>query len=421
MSPKLIAGRYRLDSMIGRGSVGEVWQAQDILLQRTVAVKLVDLDANDDSTVPERFRREGVAIAGLNHPNIVKVYDTGTDGSTAFLVMDLLSGPNLSTLVREAGPLDYTSGLQILSAVASGLQVAHDSGITHRDVKPANIVLTAPKQPDGVLPDLIDEPAKGIPILVDFGIARIMNETETQLTGVATAIGTAAYMSPEQAMNKAIGSESDIYSLGCVAYFLFAGRPPFAGDSSVAVAHAQVYDEPLPLTDLRPDAPLALDALLSRMLSKKASERPTAAQASQEMAAIAADPSITPHYKATETIPAISSRRAALAPKILIAVVIAMLLILLAFSWLRPGTSPEPIPTVTLTQTQTQTATQTQTPAPNDNQREPGNAPAQPNYPPAPAETSAAEPTQIDTPENGRPGETTSTATNVSTESGAPR
>lgn len=157
------------------------------------------------------------------------------------------------------------------------------------------------------------------------------------------------------------------------------------------------------------------------MLSKKANERPSAAQASQEMAAIAADPSITPRYKATETIPATNSRRAALAPKILIAVIIAMLLILLALGWLRPGTNPEPVPTVTLTQTQTQTATQNQTQAPTNDQLEPEIVPAQPHYPPAPAETSAAEPTQSNTPENGRSDETTSTATNVSTESGAPR
>lgn len=405
--------------MIGRGSVGEVWQAQDILLQRTVAVKLVDLEANDDSTVPERFRREGVAIAGLNHPNIVKVYDTGTDGSTAFLVMDLLSGPNLATLVREVGPLDYTSGLQILSAVASGLQVAHDSGITHRDVKPANIVLDAPRRPDGSQPDLLDDPGKGRPILVDFGIARIMSETEAQLTGAATAIGTAAYMSPEQAMNKAIGSASDIYSLGCVAYFLFAGRPPFAGDSSVAVAHAQVYDDPLPLIDLRPDAPLALDALLSRMLSKKANERPSAAQTSKEMAAIAADPTVAPHYKATETMPATDEKRSELGSKIVIGVVIAVMLILLAYGWLRPRGDIEPAPTVTLTQTQTQTATQTQTEEPE--QVEPSVEPEQPHYPPAPAQTSAPEPAPSNTPENGRAAESAATATNVNNENGAPQ
>lgn len=356
MSQTLIAERYRLDAMIGKGSVGEVWQAQDILLQRTVAVKVVDLDTNTDETVPERFRREGIAIAGLDHPNIVKVYDTGTSNNKAYLVMDLLSGPNLATLVRESGPLDYGVGLRILAAVADALQSAHDMGITHRDIKPANIVMNAHRDVDGTVPDLYAHPERGRPIIVDFGIARVMNENEAQLTGTATAIGTAAYMSPEQAMNKKVESASDVYSLGCVAYFLFCGRPPFLGDSSVAVAHAQVYDEPLPLIDLRPDAPPALDALMPRMLDKRAGQRPSAAEVSEEMRRIAEDPNVAPVYKRTPKTHGEPSRLAKLTPKVLLIALIACLLGFLAYAWVRPGEVSVPGPTVTLTQTHTQTA-----------------------------------------------------------------
>ncbi len=410
MSQTLIAERYRLDAMIGKGSVGEVWQAQDILLQRTVAVKIVDLDTNTDETVPERFRREGVAIAGLDHPNIVKVYDTGTSDNKAYLVMDLLSGPNLATLVRENGPLDYGVGLRVLAAVADALQSAHDMGITHRDIKPANIVMNAQRDVDGTIPDLYAHPERGRPIIVDFGIARVMSETESQLTGTSTAIGTAAYMSPEQAMNKKVESPSDVYSLGCVAYFLFSGRPPFVGDSSVAVAHAQVYDEPLPLIDLRPDAPLALDALLPRMLDKRASQRPTAAEVSEEMRSIAEDPHVTPNYRRAPKAPAEPSKLAKYAPKALLIALIVCLLCLLGYAWARPGEVPVPGPTVTLTQTHTQTATASEhteqpaedyAPAPQHQQY-----PAQPQYTeqpaqpqpqdtqPAPQDTQAQTPTE---------------------------
>ncbi len=358
---QLIDERYRLDRQIGKGAVGSVWEAFDLLLQRRVAIKVVDLTTGSDPTISERFRREGIAIAGLDDQHVVKVYDTGSNEQHAYLVMDLLSGPNLAELVRGEGPVSYAVGIPLLAKVAAGLQAAHDIGIAHRDVKPANIVLDAPPAPDGTRPDLSARPERGRPVLVDFGIARLINQTGQELTGSATAIGTAAYMSPEQATGGEIGTASDIYSLACVSYFLFLGRPPFVGDSSVGVAHAQVYDQPVPLIELSPDAPPALDALLTRMLAKDPAMRPTAREVSDELLAIADDPTIKPGQSGV--LPAAPVQLSKTEQKntepmqrggrIAVWLVILALLALTAFAWLRPRDPqpPAPSPTVTMTHT----------------------------------------------------------------------
>lgn len=370
MEPELIAERYRLERQIGKGAVGEVWEAYDLLLQRTVAIKVVDLDANKDPAIAERFRREGIAVAGLDDPHIVKVYDTGVDANLAYLVMQLLNGPNLATLVRERGPVSYAVGIPLLAKVAAGLQAAHDINIAHRDVKPANIVLDAEPVADGTLPDLLDHPEFGHPTLVDFGIARLINATGAELTGSSTAIGTAAYMSPEQATGSSIGTASDVYSLGCVAYFLLLGRPPFTAETSVAVAHAQVYDEPVPLIELSPDAPPALDALITDMLAKDPADRPSAREVSKQMLAIAADPQMSPSKisRAGDSTPPEAAATATRVPmrragQIMIIVLIVLLSAGLVYVWARPRTVPAPSPTVTLTQTTVETSTAMSTPA----------------------------------------------------------
>ena len=365
--PTLIDQRYRLDRQIGKGAVGSVWEAFDLLLQRRVAIKVVDLTTGSDPTISERFRREGIAIAGLDDQHVVKVYDTGSNEQHAYLVMDLLSGPNLAELVRGEGPVSYAVGIPLLAKVASGLQAAHAIGITHRDVKPANIVLDAPPAPDGTRPDLSAHPELGRPVLVDFGIARLINQTGQELTGSATAIGTAAYMSPEQATGGEIGTASDIYSLACVSYFLFLSRPPFVGDSSIAVAHAQVYDQPVPLIELSPDAPVALDALLTRMLAKDPAVRPTAQEVSDELLAIADDPSIKPGQSgvlAPAPVQLSRSEQKHSEPmqrggRIAVWLVILALLALTAYAWLRPPKQPEPGPTPTVTMTHTAAAATT--------------------------------------------------------------
>lgn len=364
MASELLADRYELVSSVGKGATGEVWRATDTLLQRNVAVKVVDLEGTKDPAMAQRFRREGIAIAGLNNSAIVKVFDTGTTPTRGWLVMELLTGPNCNTLVRDHGPLDIKTGLPLLARVADGLQAAHDAGITHRDVKPANIVLDAPMAADGTLPDLMTNPENGRPVLVDFGIAQIVDEVGTQLTRPSTAIGTAAYMSPEQARGHVADPASDVYSLACVTYYLLLGRPPFTATSSLAVAHSQAFDTPPSFRELAPDCPEALDALLKRMLAKKPEDRPTAAEVANEMRSIVADPSMAPTVvpdpdmytgqgpAASETKKANKKRRATL---------IALLLVLVAlgglFLWRLLGPrNPAPTPsssaaTVTTTHT----------------------------------------------------------------------
>lgn len=294
MESELLAGRYQLVAQIGEGATGRVWRGFDTLLERAVAIKIVDLAGSTDPAMAERFRREGIAIAGLSDDAIVKVWDTGADDRRGWLVMELLSGPNTSKLIKERGPLSHEVAMPMLADVSDGLQAAHDAGITHRDVKPANIVLDAPAEADGTLPDLMAHPELGRPVLVDFGIARLVDEAGKQLTRPATAIGTAAYMSPEQARGMEVGPASDVYSLACVAYHLILGRPPFLADSSIAVAHAQAFDTPVPLGELSPDIPPALDTLITRMLAKDAAARPTAREVAHELRAIAANPKMSP-------------------------------------------------------------------------------------------------------------------------------
>lgn len=372
---QLLDNRYELRSQVGKGATGAVWNAYDTLLRRIVAIKLVELEGSRDPEMSERFRREGIAIAGINHPGIVRVYDAGTDATRGWLVMDLLNGPNLTQLVNAHGPLPHRVGVPLLAKVASALQAAHDAGITHRDVKPANIVLNHPRDVD-----LYAHPELGQPTLVDFGIARIVDEAGRQLTRPATAIGTAAYMSPEQARGQQVGSESDVYSLGCVAYYLLSSRPPFEAESSVAVAHAQAFDKPEPLIDRVEDIPPALDAFVARMLAKDPANRPSAREVADEFTAIVADPSRPADYmdQATISMPAHATvtdenalvdpyepvpppegrrpvSKSRIAMRIFIGVLFAVLVAALVWSWSRPYDAQ---PASTITMTHTTTATQ---------------------------------------------------------------
>lgn len=435
MESELLAGRYELVAPVGKGATGQVWQGFDTVLQRAVAIKLVDLESARDPAMAERFRREGVAIAGVSHGAIVKVFDAGTDRRRGWLVMELLSGPNINTLVKQQGPLSYEIGLPLLARVADGLQAAHDAGITHRDVKPANIVLDAPTDADGTRPDLLAHPERGRPVLVDFGIARIVDEAGAQLTRPATAIGTAAYMSPEQARGQTSGPASDVYSLGCVAYHVFLGRPPFMADSSLAVAHAQAFDRPVPLAELSPDAPPALDTLITRMLAKNPDDRPTAHEVATELRAISANPRMAPTVAldahetqamgtaatmlmngvATQAVPTVESvpqlvpsptgtgepypadedggedRRGGFrnAGRWLVALLIVGLVGALAYSWFAPEAPPSPSATVTMTMTAPRSST-----APPTTSRPPQTQSSQPPSSTEPPATSTPPPTQ---------------------------
>ena len=268
-----LARRYRLDERIGVGGVGTVWRAFDLNLHRDVAAKTLDVTAtHDDPEAVPRFRREAIAAAGLSHPNIVGVYDTGTDGDLAYLVMELLTGPSLRDLIRDEGFLHFDEGLRIAKSVGEGLAAAHAIGLIHRDIKPGNVMLH-----------------HDVPKIVDFGIARLEQEAGEALTRPATAIGTPAYIAPEQALGEPATPASDIYSFGCLLMALFTGRPPFRAEQPLALTHAHVSEAPPHLADLRPDTPPALDELVSRMLEKDPRVRPTAKDVVTELTRIAAN------------------------------------------------------------------------------------------------------------------------------------
>ena len=264
----LIAGRYRLASPLGAGSMGQVWRARDERLEREVAIKVVDLASASGPVTADQFRREVVATAALNHPAIVTIFDGGIDGHVAFLVMELLAGESVAQRLAR-GPLGVAEAMRAASEVARALEATHGVGVVHRDIKPGNVMLLA---------------GGGVKVL-DFGIARLNGETDA---GVRHVIGTAAYMSPEQAMGRHVGPPSDVYSLGCLIVTMLAGRPPFVGATAVDVAQQQASAIPPRLRQLRRDAPAALDHLVGLMLAKEPSDRPAAGPIARELAALAA-------------------------------------------------------------------------------------------------------------------------------------
>jgi len=270
-------GRYRLVERVGAGAIGQVWRAQDTTLEREVAIKTINLATSADPSTEARFRREAVATAGLNHPNVVQIYDSGVDGHSAYIVMEFLHGPNLQAVVTKQGPIGWQAALPMLAQVAAGLGAAHRFGVIHRDVKPANVVLTS-------------DDLRSTPKLVDFGIARLNDQQSTALTSTMTAIGSAAYMSPEQASGERVGSSSDMYSFGCLMVTVLTGQPPFPGESPVAVARAQVYDTPPLLRSRVPDAPVSLENLVAALLAKNPEDRPGADEVVAALNAIQGDP-----------------------------------------------------------------------------------------------------------------------------------
>ncbi|MBI4900703.1 MAG: serine/threonine protein kinase [Actinobacteria bacterium] len=267
----LVAGRYRPVERIGAGSMGEVWRARDERLHRDVALKLLDLSGAPDPTVAERFRREAIATAQLNHPNVVSVLDAGTDATRAYLVMTLLPGRTIADLVRADGPMPLARALGLIIQVTSALREAHRHGLVHRDIKPANVIV------DG------DQAT-----VVDFGIAQLSGLDAT-LTATHAVIGSAAYMSPEHATGLRAGPASDLYGVGCLLMTMLTGQPPFTGESAVAVASQQVSATPPALSE-RIRTPRALDRLVASLLSKDPAGRPDAASTLDQLRDIQAEP-----------------------------------------------------------------------------------------------------------------------------------
>ncbi len=269
----MLAGRYRLERVLGRGGMGTVYAAHDDVLGRDVAVKVLDL-TSADTTAMARFAFEARTLASLQHPHIVAVHDFGTDASSAWLVMPLLPGPDLQTLVNQRGPLPLDAVTRYGGQAATALAAAHTAGIVHRDVKPANLMLTA----DGSV------------VLLDLGIARLADATATggqgPLTSTGLILGSVPYLAPEVISGAPPGPPADVYALGGVLFALLTGRTPFPADGSAGLAQHLHAPPPSPAA-LRPDTPIDLQRLLLRMLDKDPSARPTAADAAATLGGLA--------------------------------------------------------------------------------------------------------------------------------------
>ncbi len=259
--PHLIGGRYELAGLLGRGGMAEVREGRDIRLGRTVAIKRLRTDLASDPTFQARFKREAQSAASLNHPTIVAVYDTGEeqlDGLTVpYIVMEHVEGQTLRDVLRSGADLLPERALEIVAGVLRALSYSHHAGIVHRDIKPANVMLT----PNGEVK------------VMDFGIARAIADTSATVTQTAAVIGTAQYLSPEQARGAQVDARSDLYSTGCLLYELLTERPPFVGDSPVSVAYQHVREEPQPPSSINPSLSSTVDAVVLRALAKSPDDR----------------------------------------------------------------------------------------------------------------------------------------------------
>jgi serine/threonine-protein kinase len=259
--PRLLGGRYELDGIVGRGGMAEVFRARDIRLDRIVAVKTLRDDLARDQTFQARFRREAQSAASLNHPSIVAVYDTGEDmvGPTPvpYIVMEYVDGRTLRDLLREDRRLLPERVMEISDGVLRALDYSHRNGIVHRDIKPGNVMLTR----------------TGDVKVMDFGIARAVSDAQATMTQTAQVIGTAQYLSPEQARGERVDARSDLYSAGCLLYELLTGRPPFTGDSPVAIAYQHVRENPIPPSRVDPEIPAWADAIVLKAMAKDPADR----------------------------------------------------------------------------------------------------------------------------------------------------
>ncbi|WP_125129853.1 serine/threonine protein kinase [Microbacterium sp. 10M-3C3] len=251
-------GRYELDSRIAIGGMGEVWEATDHVIGRTVAIKILKDEYMGDPGFLERFRAEARHAALVNHEGIASVFDYGEENGSAFLVMELVPGEALSTIIERDGTLSTDKTLDIVAQTAAALQAAHAAGLVHRDIKPGNLLIT----PDGRVK------------ITDFGIARIADQVP--LTATGQVMGTVQYLSPEQASGHPASPATDIYSLGIVAYECLAGKRPFTGESQVAIAMAQINEQPPPLPATVPEP---VQRFVMAMIAKKPEDRPASAAA----------------------------------------------------------------------------------------------------------------------------------------------
>jgi serine/threonine protein kinase len=254
-------GRYRLTHRLGRGGMAEVFAAEDVRLGRTVAVKLLRSDLAEDPVSKARFTREAQSVAGLNHHAVVAVYDSGEDavGSRVvpYIVMEIVEGHTIRDLLINAEAPGPEQALIIVSGVLEALAYSHQHGIVHRDIKPANVIITE----------------TGAVKVMDFGIARALHGAQSTMTQTGMVMGTPQYLSPEQALGKAVDHRSDLYATGCLLYELLALRPPFTGETPLSVVYQHVQDIPVPPSEVSDAAPPELDGLVMRSLAKEPDDR----------------------------------------------------------------------------------------------------------------------------------------------------
>ncbi|GAC57713.1 serine/threonine protein kinase PknB [Gordonia hirsuta DSM 44140 = NBRC 16056] len=258
---ELLADRYELGEVLGFGGMSEVQFARDLLLHRDVAIKILRPDLARDPMFYLRFRREAQNAAKLNHPTIVQVFDTGEadtdEGPLPFIVMEYVDGETLRDVLRANGPIAPRQAMAWMADVAAAMDFSHRAGIVHRDMKPANV--------------MIDH--TGAVKVMDFGIARAMDDTSATMTQTSAVMGTAQYLSPEQARGIKVDPRSDIYSMGCVLFELITGEPPFTGDSPIAVAHQHVHEDPRRPSQVNPDISPELDSVVMKAMSKNPANR----------------------------------------------------------------------------------------------------------------------------------------------------
>jgi serine/threonine protein kinase/beta-lactam-binding protein with PASTA domain len=258
---RLLSGRYQLGEVLGYGGMAEVYKARDVRLDRDVAIKLLRSDLARDPSFQARFRREAQSAAALTHPMIVSVYDTGADEKhdppLPYIVMEYVDGRTLRDVLHLDGRLTQHRALEIMIDVSAALDYSHRAGIVHRDIKPGNVMITR----DGSVK------------VMDFGIARAIAQSTATVTQTAAVMGTAQYLSPEQARGEKVDARSDLYSAGVVLYELLTGQPPFQGDSPVAVAYQHVREDPIPPSDRESDLSADADAVVMKMLAKNPANR----------------------------------------------------------------------------------------------------------------------------------------------------
>ena len=262
---RLLAGRYQVGALLGRGGMADVYAGVDARLGRKVAIKLLRPDLATDPVFRSRFRREAQDAAKMSHPSIVRIFDAGEETVTAaagftvqqpFIIMELVDGRTLANLIA-AGPLDPHQSVGIMDQVLTALEYSHRAGLVHRDVKPGNIMITSTGQVK----------------VMDFGIARAISDSSATIAQTSAILGTAQYFSPEQARGEAVDARTDLYSTGVLLYELLTGRPPFAGETAVATAYQHVSERPVKPSSINPKVSPALDQVVLRALAKDRFER----------------------------------------------------------------------------------------------------------------------------------------------------